>query len=76
MSEHKDTKEKKEKHQDNDAIQKIKNSMEKDQYYLLCQYAIGIVEAKAKIIDEQLSMKYGREIMKSFSGRVKSADSI
>lgn len=76
MSEHKDTEEKKEKHQDNDAIQKIKNSMEKDQYYLLCQYAIGIVEAKAKIIDEQLSMKYGREIMKSFSGRVKSADSI
>ena len=76
MSEHKDTEERKEKHQDNDAIQKIKNSMEKDQYYLLCQYAIGIVEAKAKIIDEQLSMKYGREIMKSFRGRVKSADSI
>ena len=40
MSEHKDTEERKEKHQDNDAIQKIKNSMEKDQYYLLCQYAI------------------------------------
>ena len=48
MSEHKDTEERKEKHRDNDAIQKIKNSMEKDQYYLLCQYAIGIVEAKSE----------------------------
>lgn len=76
MSEHKEAEEKKEKNQDKDAIQKIKNSMEKNQYYLLCQYAIGIVEAKAKIIDEQLSMKYGREIMKSFSGRVKSPESI
>jgi len=41
-------------------IAAIRKDMEKDQYYLLCQYAIGILEAKAKIIDEQLSMKYGR----------------
>ncbi len=57
-------------------IENIRKSMEKDQYYLLCQYAISIVEAKAKIIDEQLSMKYGREIMRSVSGRVKSPESI
>ena len=35
-------------------IENIRKSMEKDQYYLLCQYAISIVEAKAKIIDVQL----------------------
>ena len=58
------------------AIAEISKNMEKNQYYLLCQYAIGIVEAKAKIIDEQLSTKYGREIMRSFSGRVKSPESI
>ena len=29
-----------------EAIEKIRKNMEKDQYYLLCQYAIGIVEAK------------------------------
>lgn len=27
-------------------IENIRKSMEKDQYYLLCQYAISIVEAK------------------------------
>ena len=58
------------------AIAEISKNMEKNQYYLLCQYAIGIVEAKAKIIDEQLSTKYGREIMRSLSGRVKSPESI
>lgn len=58
------------------AIAEISKNMEKNQYYLLCQYAIGIVEAKAKIIDEQLSAKYGREIMRSLSGRVKSPESI
>lgn len=59
-----------------EAINEIRKSMEKDQYYLLCQYAISIMEAKAKIIDEQLAMKYGREIMRDFSGRVKSPESI
>ena len=59
-----------------EAIEKIRKNMEKDQYYLLCQYAIGIVEAKVKIIDEQLSMRYGREIVKGFSGRVKAPESI
>lgn len=58
------------------AIEKIRKEMQKDQYYLQCQYAINIIEAKAKIIDEQLSMKYQREIMRSIIGRVKSPESI
>ena len=62
--------------QDTEAIEKIRKEMQKDQYYLQCQYAIDIVEAKVKIIDEQLSMKHQREIMRSVSGRVKSPESI
>ena len=62
--------------QNSEAIEKIRKDMQKDQYYLQCQYAINIVEAKVKIIDEQLSMKYQREIMRSVSGRVKSPESI
>ena len=62
--------------QDTEAIEKIRKEMQKDQYYLQCQYAIDIVEAKVKIIDEQLSMKHQREIMRSVSGRVKYPESI
>lgn len=50
--------------------------MRKDQYLLQCQYAISIVEAKAKIIDEQLSLKYQRESVRSITGRIKSPESI
>ena len=57
-------------------IRKIYKDMQKDQFYLQGQYAIGIVEAKAKIIDEQLSMKYQREVMKSITGRIKKPESI
>lgn len=57
-------------------VEKIRKDMEKDQYYLQCQYAIGIVKAKVRIINEQLSMKYQREIMRSISGRIKSPESI
>ena len=76
MREPKKTEEKPAAVEEAQLIENIRKSMEKDQYYLLCQYAISIVEAKAKIIDEQLSMKYGREIMRSVSGRVKSPESI
>ena len=57
-------------------IENIRNAMQKDQYMLQAQYAISILEAKAKIIDEQMSMKYNREIMRSVSGRVKTPESI
>ena len=57
-------------------IENIRNAMQKDQYMLQAQYAISILEAKAKIIDEQMSMKYNREIMSSVSGRVKTPESI
>lgn len=59
-----------------EAIEKLRKEMQKEQYYLQCQYAIGIIEAKAKIIDEQLSMRHQREIMRSVSGRIKTPDSI
>lgn len=57
-------------------IEKIRRDMRKDQYLLQCQYAISIVEAKAKIIDEQLSLKYQRESVRSITGRIKSPESI
>lgn len=57
-------------------INQIREEMQKGQYYLHCQYAIGIMEAKIKIIDEQLSRKYGREVMRSMSDRIKSPESI
>ena len=57
-------------------IKKIYREMQKDQYHLQGQYAIGIVEAKAKIIDEQLSLKYHREIIRNISGRIKTPESI
>ncbi|WP_373217799.1 GTP pyrophosphokinase family protein [Ruminococcus sp. 5_1_39BFAA] len=57
-------------------IEKIRKDMRKDQYLLQCQYAISIVEAKAKIIDEQLSLKYQRESVRSITGRIKSPESI
>lgn len=50
--------------------------MKKNQYYLHCQYAIGILEAKIKIIDEQMSAKRHREIMRSISHRIKEPESI
>lgn len=50
--------------------------MEKEQYLLRCQYAIGILEAKIKIIDEQMNAKYEREVMRSISGRIKEPESI
>lgn len=59
-----------------EAIEKIRRDMGKDQYLLQCQYAISIVEAKAKIIDEQLSLKYHRESVRSITGRIKSPESI
>lgn len=57
-------------------INKIRESMQKGQFYLHCQYAIGILEAKIKIIDEQLSMKHNREIIRSITDRIKSPESI
>lgn len=59
-----------------ESIEKIRKDMQKDQYLLQCQYAISIVEAKAKIIDEQLSLKYQRESVRSITGRIKSPESI
>lgn len=50
--------------------------MQKNQYYLRCQYAIGILETKIKIIDEQMSSKYQREIIRSISHRIKEPESI
>lgn len=50
--------------------------MQKNQYYLRCQYAIGILETKIKIIDEQMSSKYHREIIRSISHRIKDPESI
>lgn len=54
----------------------IRAAAEKDQYLLKSQYALDIVEAKCKIIDEELRMKYGREITRSITQRIKTPESI
>lgn len=61
---------------ENKEIDKIAQEMDKDQYLLRCQYAIGILEAKIKIIDEQMNARHGREVMRSVNGRIKAPDSI
>ena len=38
-------------------IEKIRIEMNKDQYYLHCQYVMGILGVKVKIIGEQLESK-------------------
>jgi putative GTP pyrophosphokinase len=57
-------------------IEKIGQDMRKNQYMLRCQYALGLLEAKIKIIDEQLAAAHGRDVIRSVSGRVKSPESI
>lgn len=38
-------------------IEKIRIEMNKDQYYLHCQYVMGILGVKVKIISDQLESK-------------------
>ena len=38
-------------------IEKIRNEMNQDQYYLHCQYIMGILAVKIKIIGEQLVLR-------------------
>lgn len=57
-------------------IEQIHNDMNKKQYLLKGQYALGIMEAKVRIVNEQLYRKYGREIIRNTSGRIKSPESI
>lgn len=57
-------------------IEEIRNEMNKDQYYLYCQYVMGILTVKIKIIGEQLEHKYNREIIQNVSQRIKTPESI
>lgn len=57
-------------------IEEIRNEMNKDQYYLYCQYVMGILTVKIKMIGEQLEHKYNREIIQNVSQRIKTPESI
>lgn len=46
-------------------IEQIRNEMNKDEYYLHCQYVMGILGVKVKIIGEQLESKYNREVIQT-----------
>lgn len=50
--------------------------MNKDQYYLHCQYVMGILGVKVKIIGEQLESKYNREVIQTVTQRIKTPESI
>lgn len=50
--------------------------MNKNQYYLYCQYVMGILTVKIKIIGEQLEHKYNREVIQNVSQRIKTPESI
>lgn len=57
-------------------IEKIQSEMNKNQYYLHCQYVIGILAVKIKIINEQLMLLHKREVIQNVSQRIKSPESI
>ena len=57
-------------------IEEIRNEMNNDQYYLYCQYVMGILTVKIKIIGEQLEHKYNREVIQNVSQRIKTPESI
>ena len=57
-------------------IEEIRNEMNKDQYYLYCQYVMGILTVKIKIIGDQLEHKYNREVIQNVSQRIKTPESI
>lgn len=57
-------------------IEKIRNEMNKNQYYLHCQYIMGILAVKIKIINEQLMLRHKREVIQNVSQRIKSPESI
>lgn len=57
-------------------IQKIAEDMEKARYDLQFKYIVGILEAKIKIINEQLSERHGREVIRSVNSRMKAPESI
>ena len=69
MREPKKTEEKPAAVEEAQLIENIRKSMEKDQYYLLCQYAISIVEAKAKIIDERPGKISGEHLCQAHAER-------
>ena len=50
--------------------------MNKNQYYLHCQYIMGILAVKIKIINEQLMLRHKREVIQNVSQRIKSPESI
>ena len=51
-------------------IEKIRNEMNKNQYYLHCQYIMGILAVKIKIINEQLMLRHKREVIQNVSQRI------
>lgn len=57
-------------------IEKIQSEMNKNQYYLHCQYVMGILAVKIKIINEQLMLLHKREVIQNVSQRIKSPESI
>ena len=57
-------------------IEQIRNEMNKEQYYLHCQYVMGILGVKVKIIGEQLQNKYNREVIQNVTQRIKTPESI
>lgn len=57
-------------------IEKIRNEMNKNQYYLHCQYIMGILAVKIQIINEQLMLRHKREVIQNVSQRIKSPESI
>ena len=57
-------------------IEQIRNEMNKEQYYLHCQYVMGILGVKVKIIGEQLQNKYNRELIQNVTQRIKTPESI
>ena len=54
----------------------LKDFLQQEDFILKCQWGISMMNAKLQMINAELSMRYGRKVIHSYSSRIKSYDSI
>lgn len=54
----------------------LKNYLQQEDFIVKCEYGIRFMEARLQRINAELSRRCGRNVIHSFSGRIKSYDSI
>lgn len=54
----------------------LKEYLQQEDFIVKCECGISLMNAKLQMINAELSMRYGRKVIHSFSARIKSYDSI